>query len=84
MPRRRPRKTNWKPQEERRLRIRSVRRGTPDSRKLSRAFIALALARAEAEAEARTQANAARDTHQPNTTDRTPDHPRGDRPNGAA
>jgi hypothetical protein len=51
MPRRRTRKTNWKPQDERRLRVRSVRRGTPDARKLSRAFISLALAQAEAKAE---------------------------------
>lgn len=52
MPRRRTRKTNWKPQEERRLRVRGVRRGTPDAKKLSRAFIGLALARAEADAQA--------------------------------
>lgn len=60
MPRRRQRKTNWRPQEERRLRVRGMRRGTPDATKLSRAFIGLALARAEAEAEARAQAEAAR------------------------
>lgn len=60
MPRRRTRKTDRKPQEERRLRVRSVRRGTPDAHKLSRAFIGLALARAEAEAQA--QAEAARET----------------------
>ena len=59
MPRRRTRKTDRKPQEERRLRVRSVRRGTPDAQKLSRAFIGLALARAEAEAQA--QAEAARE-----------------------
>jgi hypothetical protein len=59
MPRRRTRKTDRKPQEERRLRVRSVRRGTPDAHKLSRAFIGLALARAEAEAQA--QAGAARE-----------------------
>lgn len=58
MPRRRQRKTNRKPQDERRLRVRSVRRDTPDPKKLSRAFIGLALARAEAEAQA--QADAAR------------------------
>jgi hypothetical protein len=52
MPRRRVRKTDRKPQEERRLRVRGVRRGTPDAAKLSRAFIGLALARAEAEAQA--------------------------------
>ena len=56
MPRRRTRKTDRKPQEERRLRVRSVRRGTPDAHKLSRAFIGLALARAEAEAQAQTEA----------------------------
>jgi hypothetical protein len=56
MPRRRVRKTDRKPQEERRLRIRSVRRGTPDANKLSRAFIGLALARAEAEAQAQIEA----------------------------
>ena len=59
MPRRRTRKTDRKPQEERRLRVRSVRRGTPDAHKLSRAFIGLALARAEAEAQA--QAESARE-----------------------
>ena len=59
MPRRRVRKADRKPQEERRLRVRSVRRGTPDAHKLSRAFIGLALARAEAEAQA--QAEAARE-----------------------
>lgn len=59
MPRRRTRKTDRKPQEERRLRVRSVRRGTPDAQKLSRAFIGLALARAEAEAQA--QAESARE-----------------------
>lgn len=52
MPRHRKRKTNRKAQEERLLRVRGVRRGTPDARKLSRAFIGLALARAEAEAQA--------------------------------
>ena len=56
MPRRRTRKTDRKPQKERRLRIRSVRRGTPDATKLSRAFISLALARAEAEAQAQAEA----------------------------
>lgn len=55
MPRRRARKTNRKPQEERRLRVRGIRRGTPDVRKLSRAFIALALARAEADAQAQAE-----------------------------
>jgi len=52
MPRRRKRTTNRKPQAERHLRVRGVRRGTPDTKKLSRAFIALALARAEADAQA--------------------------------
>ena len=55
MPRRRRRKTNRKPQEERRLRVRGVRRGAPDEKKLSRAFIGLALARAEADAQAQAQ-----------------------------
>ena len=55
MPKRRTRKTNRKPQEERRLRVRSIRRGTPDPRKLSRAFIELALARAEADAQAQAE-----------------------------
>lgn len=70
MPRRRTRKTNWKPQHERRLRIRSIRRGTPDARKLSRAFIGLALARAEAEAqaEAKKQQKTRRDKHSTDTT----------------
>lgn len=58
MPRRRNRKTNWRPQEERPLRVRGVRRGTPDAKKLRRAFIGLALARAEAEAQAQAQAQA--------------------------
>jgi hypothetical protein len=58
MPRRRERKTNWKPQDERRLRVRAVRRGQPDPKRLSRAFIALALARAEAEARAQADAEA--------------------------
>lgn len=56
MPRRRRRKTNWKPQEERHLQVRALRRGTPDARKLSRAFIGLALARAEADAQAQAEA----------------------------
>lgn len=56
MPRRRVRKTDRKLQEERRLRVRSVRRDTPDAHKLSRAFIGLALARAEAEAQAQAEA----------------------------
>ena len=56
MPRHRKRKTNRKVQEERLLRVRGVRRGSPDARKLSRAFIGLALARAEAEAQASAEA----------------------------
>lgn len=56
MPRRRRRKTNRVPQDERRLRLRGMRRGTPDTRKLSRAFIGLALARAEADAQAQAEA----------------------------
>lgn len=55
MPRHRKRKTNRKAQEDRLLRVRGVRRGTPDARKLSRAFIGLALARAEAEAQAQVE-----------------------------
>lgn len=55
MPRRRQRKTGWRPQEQRRLRIRGIRLDTPDVRKLSRAFIGLALARAEAETQARAE-----------------------------
>lgn len=55
MPRRRTRKTNRRPQEERRLRVRGVRRGMPDANKLSRAFIGLALARAEADAQAQEE-----------------------------
>jgi hypothetical protein len=58
MPRRRKRKTNWKRQEERALAVRGVRRGTPDAKKLSRAFIGLALARAEVEAQAQAQEEA--------------------------
>lgn len=58
MPRRRARKTDRKPQDERRLRVRGVRRGTPDADKLSRAFIGLALARAEAEAQAQAEREA--------------------------
>ena len=56
MARHRKRKTNWKRQEERALRLRGVRRGTPDAKKLSRAFIGLALARAEVEAQAQAEA----------------------------
>ncbi len=59
MPRRRIRKTNRKPQEERRLRVRGIRRGTPDAKRLSRAFIELALARAEADAQAQAGRQAA-------------------------
>jgi hypothetical protein len=56
MPRRRTRKTDRKPQEERRLRVRAVRRSTPDATRLSRAFIGLALARAESNAQAQGEA----------------------------
>lgn len=56
MPRRRQRKTNRVPQDQRNLRVRGMRRGTPDAKKLSRAFIGLALARAEAEARAHAEA----------------------------
>ncbi len=55
MPRHRKRKTDRKVQEERILRVRGVRRGSPDARKLSRAFIGLALARAEAEAQSQEE-----------------------------
>ena len=55
MPRRRKRKTNRRTQGERMLRVRGIRRGTPDAKKLSRAFIGLALARAEAEAQAEAE-----------------------------
>lgn len=41
-----------KERRERRLRVRSVRRNTPDMRKLSKAIIGLALAEAEREAQA--------------------------------
>ncbi|OXM65339.1 hypothetical protein CF165_23725 [Amycolatopsis vastitatis] len=49
-----PKKTskNGKERRERRLRVRSVRRDTPDMRKLSKAIIGLALAEAEREAQA--------------------------------
>ena len=56
MPRHRKRKTDRKRQDERVLRIRGVRRRTPDPKKLSRAFIGLALARAEVEAQAQAEA----------------------------
>lgn len=52
MPRSRKRKTNRVRQEDRRLRVRGVRRGAPDTKKLARAFINLAMARAEAQAQA--------------------------------
>ena len=58
MPRRRRRTTTWQPQDQRRLRVRGIRRDVPDARKLSRAFIGLALARAEAETRARAEAEA--------------------------
>ncbi len=60
MPRRRIRKTNRKSQEERRLRVRGIRRGTLDAKRLSRAFIELALARAEADAQAEAVRRASR------------------------
>ncbi len=70
MPRRRKRKTNQKRQEERALRVRGVRRGTPDAKKLSRAFIGLALARAEVEAQAQEKSTKrANDRHQPGNDD---------------
>lgn len=58
MPRRRKRTTNRVRQEDRRLRLRGVRRGTPDAKRLSRAFIGLALARAEVEAKAQAEREA--------------------------
>ena len=54
MPRRRQPTTSRRRLAERSLRVRGIRRGSPDPRKLSRAFIALAMARAEAEARAQT------------------------------
>jgi hypothetical protein len=74
MPRRRQRKTAWQPQDQRRLRVRGVRRDVPDARKLSRAFIGLALARAEAETRARAEAEAraARQESADTTTDPYP------------
>jgi hypothetical protein len=55
MPRRRGRTTNRRRLDERHLRVRGIRRGDPDPKKLSRAFINLALARAEAEARAQAE-----------------------------
>lgn len=55
MPRRRIRKTDRKPLEQRRLRVRGIRLSSPDPKKLSRAFIELALARAEADAQAQVE-----------------------------
>ncbi len=52
MPRRRKRATSRKSLDERRLRVRAVRRGSPDAKQLARAFMGLALARAEADAQA--------------------------------
>lgn len=46
--------------DERRIRVRSVRRDPPDLRKLSRALIELALAQAQAEADAQTEHTDAR------------------------
>ena len=40
---------------ERRIRVRAVRRDPPDIRKLSRALIALAMAQAQAEADAQAE-----------------------------
>ncbi len=40
---------------ERRIRVRAVRRDPPDLKKLSRALIALAMAQAQAEAEAQAE-----------------------------
>jgi hypothetical protein len=40
---------------ERRIRIRAIRRDPPDVKKLSRALIALAMAQAQAEVEARAE-----------------------------
>lgn len=69
MPRHRKRKTNWKRQEERALRVRGMRRGTPDAKKLSRAFIGLALARAEVEAQAQTESTKMRDDYHQRSID---------------
>lgn len=47
MPRRRSQTTNRRPQDRRKLKVRGVRRATPEVHKLSRAFIGLAMARAQ-------------------------------------
>ena len=46
---------------ERRIRVRAVKRDPPDIKKLSRALIALAMAQAQAEAEAQATHEAKRD-----------------------
>lgn len=46
---------------DRRIRVRTVRRDVPDLKKLSRALIALALAQAQAEADAQTEHGAKRE-----------------------
>lgn len=76
MTRRSRRKTNRKPQDERRFHLRGLRRGTPDATKLSRAFIGLALARAEAEAQAQaeTAQRAARQEQGARKADRKTEH----------
>lgn len=47
MPRRKSQTTNRRPQDQRKLKVRGVRRTTPEVHKLSRAFIGLAMARAQ-------------------------------------
>ncbi len=47
--------------EDRRVRVRAVRRDPPDLKKLSRALIALALAQAQAEVDAQAEHEAKRD-----------------------
>lgn len=81
MPRRnRPRKTTRQRQEERRLRVRGVRRDQPDAKKLARAFIAMALAKAEADA----QAQAATATTTAPADQTTDDQADGDQGSGGA
>ena len=46
---------------ERRIRVRAVRRDPPDIKKLSRALIALAMAQAQAEADAQAEHETKRD-----------------------
>ncbi len=79
MSRRRRRTTGRKPRAERQLRMRGVRRGTPDAKRLSRAFIALALAKAEADAQAHA---ATVGQHSSKATKGRPSDGSDDEPNG--